>query len=211
MAINALKKLTIKDVIKGKPEKQSIKIQVANEDGTGTVEKTVNVAVAADLAVFYGRARNHRTGNTAFGPFIEYVGTFEARRIKDGEIFQSTRMIPPPIADDLVGEAYTNAKRLSPDDEVDIAFIVGVEPDTKGQEGYKFTCKPVLMGAAVTDPLAELRLSLATNFAASLPADVMAKLGFGAPGDNALQIGHDPQTGEVIEATAVEKKAKEKA
>lgn len=204
MAINALKKLTIKDIIKGKPEKQSVKVNVVAEDGS-VEEKTINVAIACDLAVFYGRARNHRTGNTAFGPFTEYVGTFEARRMKDGEIFQSTRMIPPPIADDLVGEAYANAKRLNPDDEVDVAFIVGVEPDTKGTEGYKFTCKPVKMGGAVTDPLAELRSSLATSFAASLPADVMLKLGFAAPGEGALQITSD---GEVIEGQSKVKKDK---
>lgn len=211
MALNALKKITIKDVMKGKPEKETVQLAVMNEDGTPAVDakgepvtRSVQVAKAQDLAVIYGRARTHRTGNTTYGQFVEYIGSFEARRIKDGEIFQSTRIIFPPIAADIADEAYVNAKREDQDAEVDFAFVVGVEPDTKGTEGYKFSCKPIATGANTADPLADLRSSLAVNFAETLGGELMAKLGFALPGEAAKQIPHNPETGEVIEGEAKE-------
>lgn len=188
MALHALKKITVRDVMKGEPEKEKLTITVPNAKGDGVETKEVMVAKPADLVVFYGRAINHRTGSTQLGEFVEYIGTFEARRIADGEVFQSTRLIPPPITNDLLGQAYLNAKRADESSAVDFAFVIGVEPDPNGAKGYKYTCKPVSTGSSDVDPLAELRSSLAMNFAETLGLDVMAKIGLPAPGEAAKQL-----------------------
>lgn len=195
MAINALKKITIKDVMKGKPKKEEIQVAVLNDDGSPAVGKdgnaitrTVSVAVAQDVCVVYGRARDYRSGSTQFGDFIEYIGNFEARRIGDGEVFQSTRIIFPPIAADLADETFTRIKREDENADVEMAFIVGVEPDARGSDGYKWSCKLITTGASLTDPLAEMRSALGLNFAEALGGELAAKLGFGT-GDGATLIG----------------------
>lgn len=200
MAINALKKITIRDVLKGKPEMVTVK--VPNAAG-GTDDKAV--AVAADLVLLYGRAINHRIGTTPLGEFMEYLGSFEARRIKDGEIFQSSRIIFPPIAADMAQSAYLMAKKGDDSAMVDLSFVVGVEPDPTGITGYKYTCKPIRTGAADSDPLAELRSSLGMQFVEILGADAARLMGLPIPGEEALKIEHHPDTGEVIEGTAVPK------
>lgn len=221
MAIHALKKITVKDVMKGKPEKEAIQLAVLNEDGTPVLDnenkpvmRTVNVAVAQDVCVIYGRAREHRSGTTSFGTFVEYVGSFEAKRLKDGEIFQSTRVIFPPISADLADADYTRIKRDNPDAEVEMAYVVGVEPDARGSDGYKWSCKPIATRESVSDPLAEMRSSLALSFAAALGQETALKLGF-TSGETALNITDQSKPAdkepELIEGTATEVKKTEKA
>lgn len=195
MAVHALKKITVKEVMKGKPKKEDITVAVMNEDGSQAknaageiVTRTVSVAIATDVCVVYGRARDFRSGSTQFGEFIEYIGNFEARRINDGEVFQSTRIIFPPIAADLADEAYTRIKRDDENADVEMAFVIGVEPDARGSDGYKWSCKPIATAASLSDPLAEMRSSLGMNFAATLGAELAAQLGFGG-GETAVLIG----------------------
>lgn len=216
MALHALKKITVKDVMKGKPEKEAIQVAVMNEDGSPALDanqapimRTVNVAVAQDVCVIYGRAREHRAGTTSYGPFVEYIGTFEAKRLKDGEVFQSTRVIFPPISADLADADYTRIKRANPDAEVEFAYVVGVEPDARGSDGYKWSCKPIATRESVGDPLAEMRSSLALSFAAALGQDMALQLGFTA-GETALNITDQSKPAEqepaVIEGQATEVK-----
>lgn len=187
MALRALKKITFRDVV-GKPDKVKHKIVVPNASGDGVEEKEVYLAVPGDLMAVFGKAHNHRMGDTPLGQFMEFVGTFEALRIKDGERFQSTRCIFPPIAADMAAEAYLNAKRADDSSVVELAFVVGVEPDHRSAEGYKFTCKPIRTGAESGDPLAELRSSLAGPFMEALGIETVRKLGLPVPGDEAKQI-----------------------
>lgn len=189
MAISALKKITVKDVMKGKPERAKVTVERKDPD-TGEVSSVeVSQVIAQDVCVIYGRAHSHETGSTQFGAYTAFIGSFEARRIKDGEVFQSTRIIFPPIADGIALETFMGAKQADPTAQVDFAFVVGVEHDARGAEGYKFTCKPVNTGTTVHDPLAELRSFLAPNFAEALGLENMAKLGLEAPGAAAKQIG----------------------
>lgn len=192
MALRALKKITFRDVV-GKPEKIKHKIQVPTADGMSTEEKEVWLARPGDLMAVIGKAHNHRSGNTPLGDYMEFVGTFEAYRLSDGEVFQSTRCIFPPIAGDMAEEAYLSAKRNDDSAIVEFGFVVGVEPDHRSAEGYRFTCKPLRAEAdRSADPLAELKSSLAASFAQALGAEVTAKLGLPAPGDQAAQIEHKP-------------------
>jgi len=206
MAVSALKKITVKDIMKGKPERAKVMITKKDEDTGELRELEVSQVIAQDVCIIYGRAHSSETGSTQFGPYTTFIGSFEGRRIRDGEVFQSTRIIFPPIADGIALEAYMGAKAADPTAQVDFAFVVGVEHDARGAEGYKFTCKPVNTGANTHDPLAELRLSLASSFAAALGSDRMAALGLEAPGSGALKIGQ----GEAVAASEGTSKGKAK-
>lgn len=192
--IQSVKKITARDVI-GKVEKEDHTVGVMNDDGTPVLDannqpvtRKVKVAVARDLFVVMGVARDHRIGRSQYGDSIVFTGNFEARRLSDGQVFVSTECIFPPIAQDMAISAYERAKALDPSAAVDFAFLIGVAPDARGSEGFKFTCKLTRAATSEADPLAELRSSLALDFAESLGAETMAKIGLMAPGETARQI-----------------------
>lgn len=203
MAVHALKKITVRDVMKGKPEKHKVTVTVPDPaDEKKTIEVEQSHVKAQDVCIIYGRAHSHETGSTQYGPYTTFIGSFEARRVKDGEIFQSSRIIFPPIADGLAIETYMGAKAEDPTAQIDFAFVVGVEHDPRGAEGYRFTCKPVNVGNTKHDPLAELRASLSLNFAEALGIEGAQALGLIAPGDDAKQITGPAATKEPAPAKA---------
>lgn len=205
--IQTLKKITARDIV-GKLEKVDQKVAVLNDDGSpvtddkgNPVMRTVKVAEAKDLYVVFGRATGHRIGRSAYGESYVFDGDFEARRLSDGQVFVSRECIFPPIAQDMAINAYTRAKALDETSAVEFAFLIGCAPDARGTEGFKFTCKMQRGAAAESDPLQALRSSLAMNFAETLGADMMAKIGM-LPGGEAKMIAHDPETGEIKEEPA---------
>lgn len=159
--VEALRKITVKEVMKKKPTKIAVLVDgtdVQAKDADGNLKWTVN---AVDLMLIIGRARDHRIGSTQFGDFVEYLGSFEGRRIEDGAVFQSTRLILPPPASDIMFNDYREAKAGDQDAMVDFAIIIGLEPSERGTEGYRFTCKPIAdPEQSKTDPLADLRRML---------------------------------------------------
>ncbi len=165
MAVNAVKKITTREILKGKPERHTIKVPDAN-DATKTVDKLV--AVVQDLCVIFGQAHTMEPKSSLYGPYQEFIGRFEARRLKDGEIFQATRVIFPAIAEDIASNYFLDAKREDPAAMVNMAFVVGVEPDTRGVEGYKFTIKPVETGEVRNDPLDALRVGMVAGLQLAL-------------------------------------------
>lgn len=165
MAVHAVKKITTREILKGKPERQSIKVPDP-ADATKTIDKLV--AITQDFAVIFGQAHTMEPKSSTYGPYNEFIGRFEARRTKDGEIFQATRLILPAIADDIAANWFMDAKRLDPTAMVNMAFVVGAEPDTRGTEGYKFTIKPVDTGEVKNDPLDALRLAMMPSLAMAL-------------------------------------------
>lgn len=207
MALSALKKITVKDVMKGKPEREVVTVMVQNPadiDGP-KIESKQSVVKAQDVCLIMGRAHSHETGSTTFGPYTTFIGSFEARRLKDGEIFQSTRIILPPIADGIGQEVYMNAKKEDPNNDVEFAFIVGVEHDERGTEGYKFTCKPISTGTNSVDPLAQMRSALYDQLASALPSETFAKISSGFTRNTS-----DPVLAAPSEPAAVEDKTKGK-
>lgn len=202
MALRAVKKITARDVMGKTLEKVEINVPVLNEDNTPVLDKDgepvmrkAKVVQERDMYAVFGNASGHRVAKSNFGDTMVFVGNFEARRIADGEIFISTECIFPPIAIDLATSAYMREKAKNPDVSVEFAFVIGVTPDASGTEGFKFTCKPIKVGEATSDPLADLKSSLASSFAEALGLDAMASMGLPAPGEKALLI--DAQTGEV--------------
>lgn len=156
--LNAVKKITVKEILKGKPEMDQITVPDP-ADATKTIVKMV--AKVQDFAVIYGQAHTVDSADSQFGPYSVFIGRFEARRLKDGAVFQSTRLILPQIAEDWALMAFLEAKGQDQTALVDLAFIIGAEPDLRGKEGYKFSVKPVSTGENRADPLETLRLAMA--------------------------------------------------
>lgn len=165
MAINALKKITAKSVLKTIPKEEKLVPQF-DEAGAPLLDSKDQpilakkmVAVEQDLFVVAFKVHGHKSGSTQFGDYVEYIGTVQARRLSDGEIFQSTRYIPSPLADDLLWDMYSAAKQEDESAIVEGIFAVGVAPSNRGKDGYAWTVKPLLTEQeekAVTDPFAAL-------------------------------------------------------
>lgn len=147
--MEAVRKITVREILKGKPQK--------GEDGK---------VASQDLALIYGQVHSLESGTSQFGNYQVLIGRFEARRLKDGAVFQSTRAILPQIAEDLAVQTVMEAKAQDPSAFVNLAFVIGAEHDERGTEGYKFTVKPVSTGEQAADPLAELRASMMPALAA---------------------------------------------
>lgn len=182
--IQAVRKITARDVI-GKIEKVKARAPVLNDDGTelkdakgDTVTREVLVAEARDLYIVYGRCTGHRIGKSQYGDSYVFEGDFEARRLADGQVFQSRECIFPPIAQDMAINAYVRAKAEDESAAVQFAFVVGCVPDARGTEGFKFTVKYAQNGVDPSDPLVALRSSLAMDFAEVLGETTMQRLGF---------------------------------
>lgn len=146
--MEAVRKITVREILKGKPQK--------GDDGK---------VAAQDIALIYGQVHSVEGGSSQFGPYSVLVGRFEARRLKDGAVFQSTRAILPQIAEDLAVQTVMDAKREDETAFVNLAFVIGVEHDERGTEGYKFTVKPISTGEQAADPLAELKAAMAPALA----------------------------------------------
>jgi hypothetical protein len=195
MAVHALKKITVRDVMKGKPAKAAVDVEV---DGK---KVTVQQVIPQNVCIIRGSAYDLETGKSDFGTFNRFIGTFEAMRISDGEVFQSTRIIFPPIAADIAFDVYSRAKAEDEGSMVEMAFVVGVEHDARGGEGYRWTCIPLATGEDREDPLKKIREATNAQLADLLGADKAKALGLTGPAATAA-IGHDPKTGEVIEDKA---------
>lgn len=163
--IEAVKKVTIKEILKGKPPRETREVPMFDGDGNpvmdGDVQRTTKkeVAIPGDLAVIAFKVHSHKTGRTSFGDYTEYFGVIQARRLTDGKIVQGSRYIPTPIADDLLWNMYSAAKQADEGAVVEGVFVIGVEPDNRSKDGYKWTCKPVLtpeQHAQVVDPFADM-------------------------------------------------------
>lgn len=208
MSIRAVKKITARDVMGRNLQKIDVEVPVLNDDNTPVMTKDADgkdipvmrktkVVIEHDIYLLMGTTADYRVAKSAFGDSMVFNGNFEARRIEDGEIFVSTACIFPPIAADLAEAAFFREKAKDKDAVIEFAFVIGVSPDARGTEGFKFTCKPIRVGEAQSDPLAELKSSLGLNFAQVLGEEAMQRMALPMPGQAALTV--DAETGEVKE------------
>ncbi len=135
------------------------------------------VTVKEDLVHIFGRAERVNEGSTTYGIFHKYKGTFEAVNLKTGEVYRSSSLLLPEIADgillpEMLARGATLGKEKtakSPEESgqpvsadaqpVDFALAIGVVPQESKDEsgrGYQYSVRP-LMEATTADPLASLR------------------------------------------------------
>lgn len=136
-----------------------------------------SVTVKEDLVHIFGRAERVNEGSTTYGIFHKYKGTFEAVNLKTGEVYRSSSLLLPEIADgillpEMIARGATLGKEktaktpeeagepVSKDAQpVDFALAIGVVPQESKDEsgrGYQYSVRP-LMEATTADPLASLR------------------------------------------------------
>lgn len=111
------------------------------------------------LYIIFGQARDTKTGESDFGPFVEFLGSFEAIVLETAERSVSSRCFLQEPAQTLLSEQL--ARRSNMTDLVQFSFEVGVKPsqkwiDTDSGNSYEFTIKAHFK-LDKADPLAELR------------------------------------------------------
>lgn len=120
-------------------------------EGKVTVDRN---GQSVDLLRVVGFATGTVVGESNFGPWLAFKGTFSATRLDTGEIFRSGKLFLPDTASDLLAGMVQSS-----DGAVEFAFDIGVKRDDEAQIGYVYTVKP-LLEIAENDPVAMLMARL---------------------------------------------------
>lgn len=150
------KKIVAKDIV---PRKDL----VYRKDTEG---KVVNEEPRQLYRVF-GTAMGTVTGDSQYGPWVGFTGSFEAIRFSDRARFKSTRLHLADPAEGLLLQALADVQKEDKGGTVQFAFDVGVKVsqkwiDTDQGNTYEYTIQSVL-SVAKNDPLAAIRSQMLTN------------------------------------------------
>jgi hypothetical protein len=153
--VKLLKKLVAKDIV-GRAGLIYRK-EFANED-----DKTANRHKPMEprqLYVVFGQARSTKTGESDYGPWVAFLGTFEAVDLKTGDRYVSDKLHLQDPAEGLLLDQL--ARRADTSDSIQFLFEVGVKPsqkwiDTDNGNSYEFTIKTHFK-LDKADPLAAMR------------------------------------------------------
>lgn len=118
-------------------------------------EKNIEMGVKVSLFRVYGVARGLKRGESNFGPWTAFTGDFEAVKVSTGEVFRSSQLFLPEVAELMLVGPVMDVKNVG---GVQFAFDIGA----KGEEtsvGYQYTCD-ALLEVSDNDPLAALKAIL---------------------------------------------------
>lgn len=124
-----IKKISVKTVMKARPE-------IPKEPGE------VNY-----LMELLGIAGSIQNGETDKGPYVKFLGSFQAKNLKNGEVFRSGAAFMPDVAGNLVLGALNSGAT-----SVEFGFKIGVVKDDQSATGYVYVAEPMFK-AAENDPL----------------------------------------------------------
>lgn len=152
--VKLLKKLVAKDIV-GRARLIYTK-KFAEEDKD---KKYPLPMVNKQLYIVFGQARDTKTGESNFGPWVAFLGSFEAVDLETGERYVSDKLHLQDPAQGLLVDQL--ARRAHPSDAVQFLFEVGVKPsqkwiDTDLGNSYEFSIKTHFK-LDKADPLAEMR------------------------------------------------------
>ena len=105
------------------------------------------------LAIMYGRTTRYTVGQSTFGEFTKFNGSFEATNVKTGESFRSGNILLPRIVEDLLRGALDD--REDANSALEFALEIGVKY-SENPMGYEYTVRP-LVELAASDELSHLR------------------------------------------------------
>lgn len=128
------------------------------------------------IALLFGRAHGYSIGQSTFGEFTKFKGSFEGKNIADGKTYKSGNVLLPKIVEDLLREAIDAADGVA----IDFALEVGIKPAANAF-GYEYTVRP-LVEVKESDELAALRNVVYGN---ALPAPEAAADAAAAPAADA--------------------------
>lgn len=172
--MKVVNRIGVSDVLRGlkvptvDPKTGEIKTNDKGEEILGPVDK----GLPQRLYVLIGQATEEKKGTTQYGDYYEYFGTFEARRLYDGEVIKAGRMILPPPASDIFQQTFAAAKAQDPTALVNIAVVIGTEEHKHGDEvKFRYTCEPLeIAGMETVDPLEALKNALGDQVQNLLPS-----------------------------------------
>lgn len=160
--VGMLRKLSAREIIKSKAYLRfTRKFQADEKSPDGGFWTTQE---PRDLYTIFGTASGTATGESDFGPFMEFTGTFEAIRLEDRERFAGTRAFLQQPAQDMLFNQLKKIQAQDPNASVTFAFQVGVKPSLKwlasgDGTSYEYTVKSYFR-VQRHDALAELRASV---------------------------------------------------
>lgn len=102
-------------------------------------------------AILFGRTHGYAIGQSTFGEFTKFKGSFEGKNLADGKLYKSGAVLLPKMVEDLLREAVDAADGQA----IDFALEIGVKYAANAY-GYEYTVKP-LVEVKESDELAALR------------------------------------------------------
>lgn len=100
------------------------------------------------LMEVFGVAMGVKRGESNFGPWYAFTGTFQAVNMETGKVARSGVLFLPSIAGDLLLPAVSSEKNQG----VEFAFRIGVKRDESSTIGYTYIAEP-LMPVSENDPI----------------------------------------------------------
>lgn len=127
------------------------------KDGDGKVENEEPRL----LYRIFGIAREVRHGDSNYGQWTAFIGSFEAVRFSDHQRFQAPQCFLQGASEGLLLDALKSAQKDDPTAVLGFSFDIGVKPSDKWitedkGNSYEYTVKTVLK-TQQHDPLKELR------------------------------------------------------
>jgi hypothetical protein len=121
---------------------------------------------AIKLYSIIGVCTGMKTGESQYGGWVGFTGTFEAVRFSDGKAFAGAVAFIPEPASSMMLNALGRAEAQNGvgSASIEFAFIVGAKPSDKAS-GFEYTVEPVL-NAKQNDALSELRKLMAPKLPA---------------------------------------------
>lgn len=105
-----------------------------------------------------GSAHGVKTGSSDFGPFVAFLGSFEATRYDTGETFVGGQCFVPKAVEDMLLASLHAGKKKDENSGIEFGIEIGLKlSDTA--IGYEFTVTN-LIKTKNADPLAALRAQL---------------------------------------------------
>ena len=117
-------------------------------------KKTIAVRV-------YGRTFDMKADATDMGPFIKFIGEFEAVNLIDKSKYRSKTLIIPQVAEQFMADAVSAAKADDPNAVAQFGLDITIEENrsTKGGCKFKYGVQP-LVDAPKRDALSQIGESL---------------------------------------------------
>jgi len=155
------------------------KITVKNVCGNPDLEQIIKApGQQIDLMDVFGLARKALPGESQYGPYVKFSGSFKAINLQTGETVRSGACILPGTAQEMLAGEFTDDTT-----EIKFGFKIGVKYD-KASKGtnYSFVVTP-LTEAGENDPLVMLEAQIKQERQRQLAAPGAAKAGFKAKGE----------------------------
>lgn len=119
--------------------------------GVIKVQPDIEVLLAAEgkrmeCADIYGIAKKAKPGQSDFGPYVAFLGSFRAVRLSDGQVFESSKIILPQFLEEDLFACFGEGL----EGDVEFAFRITAKYDKESATKYVYDAKPLIKPAENT-------------------------------------------------------------